>query len=180
MQITVLSDGFPPWDRGGEQKIAARLAEGYAERGHEVGGVTDRWEAGWATANGAAVRTLWTPKPRSILPYLTFNPFVVRSVERALDAFGPDVAHAHNVHYLSNAAVRAATNHGPVVKTYHDAGTVSYGERATWTTRRRVGPSRPPITRSARGDNFCGRDGDTTRSGTTGIDKPSIAISNPA
>lgn len=99
----MLSDGYPPWERGGAQKIASQLAEGHRERGHEVGvltGVTDRTEAGRATANGVEVRTLWTPKPRSLFPYLTlYNPFVVRKVERA-----------------------------PVVKTYHDAGTVAYGD----------------------------------------------------
>ncbi|WP_435179259.1 glycosyltransferase family 4 protein [Halorussus sp. AFM4] len=132
MRIAVLSDGYPPWERGGAQKIAAQLAEGYRDRGHEVGVVTavaDRSDAGRATAGGVRVRKLWSPKPRAILPYLTlYNPFTVRKLGRALDAFAPDVVHAHNAHYLSNAALRAAADRAPVVKTYHDAGTVSYGE----------------------------------------------------
>ena len=132
MRIAVLSDGYPPWDRGGAQKIAAQLAEGYRDRGHEVGVVTaveNRSDAGRATANGVRVRRIWSPKPRAILPYLTlYNPFVVRKLGRALDAFDPDVVHAHNAHYLSNAGLRAAAERAPVVKTYHDAGTVSYGE----------------------------------------------------
>jgi glycosyltransferase involved in cell wall biosynthesis len=132
MRVAVLSDGYPPWDRGGAQKIAAQLAEGYAERGHDVAVVTavaDRTDAGRATPSGVPVRNIWSPKPRSVLPYLTLhNPFVVRKLGRALDAFDPDAVHAHNVHYLSNAGLRAAAERAPVVKTYHDAGTASYGE----------------------------------------------------
>ncbi|MFC4449627.1 glycosyltransferase family 4 protein [Halorussus aquaticus] len=132
MRIAVLSDGYPPWDRGGAQRIAAQLAEGYDDRGHEVAVLTAverRADAGRATANGVAVRKLWSPKPRSVLPYLTLhNPFVVRRIGRVLDAFDPDAVHAHNVHYLSNAGLRAAARRAPVVETYHDAGTVSYGE----------------------------------------------------
>ncbi|NEU56559.1 glycosyltransferase family 4 protein [Halorussus sp. MSC15.2] len=132
MRVAVLSDGYPPWDRGGAQRIAAQLAEGYDERGHEVAVVTaveNRADAGRATTNGVAVRKLWSPKPRSVLPYLTLhNPFVVRRIGRVLDAFDPDAVHAHNVHYLSNAGLRAAAERAPVVETYHDAGTVSYGE----------------------------------------------------
>lgn len=132
MRIALLSDGYPPWDRGGAQKIAAQLATGYADRGHEVGVVTavaDRKEAGRATSNGVPVRRIWTPKPRSVLPYLTlYNPFVVRKLGPTLDRFDPDVVHVHNAHYLSNAALRIAAERAPVVETYHDAGTVSYGE----------------------------------------------------
>ena len=132
MRIALLSDGYPPWERGGAQKIAAQLAAGYRERGHEVvvvTAVTERSAAGRATANGVDVRKLWTPKPRAVLPYLTVhNPFAVGPVGRALDGFDPHVVHAHNAHYLSNAALRSAARRAPVVKTFHDAGTVSYGE----------------------------------------------------
>lgn len=132
MRIAVLSDGYPPWDRGGAQRIAAQLAAGYRDRGHDVRVVTaveDRSKAGLAVADGVPVRRIWTPKPRRVLPYLTlYNPFAVRKLGRTLDAFDPDAVHVHNAHYLSNGAIRAAARRAPVVKTFHDAGTVSYGE----------------------------------------------------
>lgn len=143
MRIVVLSDGYPPWDRGGAQKIAAQLADGYRDRGHAVGVVTavaDRSDAGRVTAGGKPIWKLPTPKPRSVLPYLTLhNPFVAEGVGRALDAFDPDVVHVHNAHYLSNAAIRAAAERAPVVETFHDAGTVSYGELAGYVERRDPG-----------------------------------------
>jgi glycosyltransferase involved in cell wall biosynthesis len=140
MRICLFSDGYPPWDRGGAQRIAAQLAEGYAEHGHEthvVTTVTDRSEAGRSVENGVVVHRLWTPRPRSLLPYLTVrNPLIDRALPDVLVDVAPDVVHAHNVHYLSNACLRIADEHGlPIVKTFHDAGTVSYGELTTVAER---------------------------------------------
>ncbi|RBI62209.1 hypothetical protein DMJ13_10020 [halophilic archaeon] len=132
MRVCLLSDGYPPWERGGAQKVAAQLAEGYVRRGHDasvVTTVTDRDAVGRSTENGVAVHRVWSPRPRGLLPYLTLhNPAVAGPVERLLDRLAPDVVHAHNVHWLSNAALRAAAERAPVVKTFHDAGTVAFGD----------------------------------------------------
>lgn len=137
MRICLLSDGYPPWDRGGAQKIARNLAEGYAARGHEVDVITTvadreyagRDDCGRDVGDGVTVHRLYAPRPHALLPYLTVhNPFVARDCARALDRVDPDVVHAHNVHWLSNASLRAAARRAPVVKTYHDAGTFAYGE----------------------------------------------------
>ncbi|GAB3670260.1 glycosyltransferase family 4 protein [Halopiger thermotolerans] len=133
VRICLLSDGYPPWDRGGAQRIAAQLAEGYAERGretHVVTTVTDRADVGRSVENGVVVHRLWTPRPRRLLPYLTVrNPLIERSLPDVIAAIAPDVVHAHNAHYLSNASLRIVDERGvPLVKTFHDAGTVSYGE----------------------------------------------------
>ena len=133
MHVCVLSDGYPPWEDGGAQKVAAQLATGYRDRGHDVSVVTTVAEPGETdvgTVDGVAVHRLHTPKPEPLLPYLTVhNPFVAGDVGRALDRVAPDAVHAHNAHWLSNASLRAAGERDlPVVKTFHDAGTVSYGE----------------------------------------------------
>ena len=140
MRICLLSDGYPPWERGGAQRIAAQLAEGYAERGHETHVVTtvpDRGETGRSVVDSVVVHRLWTPRLRSALPYLTLrNPLVERSLPDLLVDIAPDVVHAHNVHYLSNASLRIADERGlPIVKTFHDMGTVSYGELTTVAER---------------------------------------------
>jgi glycosyltransferase involved in cell wall biosynthesis len=132
-RICLLSDGYPPWERGGAQRIAAQVAEGYARRGNEVAVVTtvpDRGDVGESTVGGVRVRRVWTPRWRRILPYLTVsNPVAARATARFLDEFDPDAIHVHNAHYLSNRAVAAAGRvDAPVAKTYHDAGTFAYGE----------------------------------------------------
>ncbi len=139
MRICILSDGYPPWDRGGAQRIAAQVAEGYAERGHDVAAIStvpDREDVGTSVRGGVTVHRLWTPRPRAVLPYATIhNPLVAGECDRRLAEFDPDVVHAHNAHWLSNAALRAAAERAPVVKTYHDAGTVSYGELTGFVER---------------------------------------------
>ena len=134
-RIYVLSDGYPPWERGGAQKIAAQLAEGYARRGNDVTVLTtvaDRSDAGESTVDdgGVRVRRVWSPRWRRALPYLTlYNPFAASGIARRLRAADPDAVHVHNAHYLSNRALAAAgACDAPVVKTYHDAGTFAYGE----------------------------------------------------
>ncbi|MFC6824412.1 glycosyltransferase family 4 protein [Halopelagius fulvigenes] len=152
-RICLLSDGYPPWERGGAQKIAAQLAEGYARRGREVAVVTtvpDRSETGESVVSdaGVGVRRLWTPRWRRALPYLTVsNPLAARGVADFLDGFDPDAIHVHNAHYLSNAAVAAAGEcDAPVVKTYHDAGTFAYGE---YTAHVADAPRNLPVAGSA-------------------------------
>ena len=132
-RICVLSDGYPPWERGGAQKIAAQLAEEYARRGNDVTVLTtvaDRNDTGNSTVRGVCVRRVWSPRWRRGLPYLTlYNPFAAPGVARRLRAADPDAIHVHNAHYLSNRALSAAgACDAPVVKTYHDAGTFAYGE----------------------------------------------------
>ncbi len=148
MHVCVLTDGYPPWERGGAQKIAAQLARGYSERGHRVSAITtvdDRRERGRSREHGVDVHRLYTPKPRALLPYLTvYNPFVVPRCRRLLDRLTPDVVHAHNCHWLSNGAVRAAADGRPVVETFHDAGTVAYGDFTAFLDRVPVGRGRVP------------------------------------
>ena len=132
-RICVLSDGYPPWELGGAQKIAAQVAEGYARRGNEVTVLTtvaDRSDAGDSTVEGVRVRRTWSPRWRRALPYLTlYNPFAAREIARHLNAADPDAIHVHNAHYLSNHVLSAAgAFDAPVVKTFHDAGTFAYGE----------------------------------------------------
>lgn len=132
MQICLLSDGYPPWNRGGAQRVAAQLARGYATRGHDVVVITtvpDREDTGRSVCDGIVIYRIWCPQVRSMLPYLTvYNPLVVGQCRRILKRIDPDVVHAHNVHYLSNGSLRAAASVAPVAKTFHDAGTVAYGD----------------------------------------------------
>lgn len=133
MHICVLSDGYPPWEEGGAQRIASQLATTYRQYGHEVSVITtvpNQTDTGTTTVEDVSVYRIWTPRfPRALAYIRPLNPVVVRPVRRLLADLSPDVVHAHNIHRLSNVSLRLATNQGvPVVKTFHDAGTVSYGE----------------------------------------------------
>lgn len=149
MHIGVLSDGYPPWERGGAQKIAAQLAHAYHTRDHRVSvitTVTDRREVGRSLIDGVDISRIYSPKPRPLLPYLTVhNPFTVPACRRVLDELSPDVVHAHNTHWLSNRVLRAAADGRPVVKTYHDAGTVAHGDFDRFVGRVPIG--RGPVPR---------------------------------
>ncbi|WP_227354117.1 glycosyltransferase family 4 protein [Haladaptatus salinisoli] len=140
MHVCLLSDGYPPWERGGAQKIAAQLARGYAERGHRVSVITTvdaPSDVGRTVLDGVEAYRIYSPRWPTLLPYLSvFNPFVAPECGRLLDLLDPDVVHAQNVHRLSNRSLRLAAERGiPVVKTYHDAGTVSYGELTHFVER---------------------------------------------
>lgn len=135
MHVAVLSDGYPPWEDGGAQRVAAQLAEGYRERGHQVTVITtarDRADDGSTEAGGLPVHRLYSPRPRALLPYLSVvNPLSSPRVGTILGDVEPDVVHAHNVHWLGKGTLVEARRRGlPVVKTYHDAGTFAYGEYA--------------------------------------------------
>ncbi|WP_227374012.1 glycosyltransferase family 4 protein [Haladaptatus halobius] len=148
MHVCLLSDGYPPWERGGAQKVAAQLARGYAERGHRTSVVTtvdSTVDVGRATIDGVDVYRIYSPRWPALLPYLSvFNPFVVPQCGRLFDLLDPDAVHAQNVHRLSNRSLRLAAERGiPVVKTYHDAGTVSYGELTDFVERHPAEGKRP-------------------------------------
>lgn len=133
MRVCVLTDGYEPFERGGAQRVAARLAEGYVGRGHEVTAITTAptlGERGRSVRNGVAVRRVFTPRTDRLLPYLSVcNPYAEMRVGQILDDVAPDVVHAHNLHRLSKRPLRAAADREiPVVKTFHDTGTVTYGE----------------------------------------------------
>lgn len=132
MHVVVLSDGYPPRQQGGAQRIAAQLAEGYRERGHQVDVIATAGQPATdgRTVEGVPVHRVYTPRPRALLPYLSVaNPWTAPRVGRLVDELSPDVVHAHNVHWLSKEAIAQASRRGvPVVKTYHDAGTFAYGE----------------------------------------------------
>lgn len=133
MHICVLSDGYPPWEEGGAQRIASQLATTYRQYGHEVSVITtvpNRTDTGATRVEGVSIYRIWTPRfPRTLAYIRPINPFIVRPVRRLLADLSPDVVHAHNIHRLSNMSLHLATNQGiSVVKTFHDAGTVSYGE----------------------------------------------------
>lgn len=151
MHVCVLTDGFPPWSTGGAETIAAQLARGYRDRGDRVSvvtTVTERREAGSSTVDGVTVARVYSPRPRPLLPYLTvYNPYTVSECRGLLDEFSPDVVHAHNTHWLSNRVLRAAADGRPLVKTYHDAGTVAYGDFDGFVDRVPVG--RGVVPRSA-------------------------------
>lgn len=144
----MLSDTYPPVNRGGAGEVASLVADGLALRGHEVCVVTsgrgaDR-ESARDTARpnappdlkalrlsgrgnaGVSVRRIRTPVPAIARRHLSIlNPVAVAGVWRVAREFRPDAVHVHNVHErLSFASLAVARGGGsrtlPVILTAHD------------------------------------------------------------
>jgi len=130
----VLSDTYPPVNRGGAGEVASLVADGLALRGHEVCVVTsgrgaDRESArdtGGRGNAGVSVQRIRTPVPAIARRHLSIlNPVAVAGVWRVAREFRPDAVHVHNVHErLSFASLAVARGGGsrtlPVILTAHD------------------------------------------------------------
>ncbi|GEC10110.1 glucosyltransferase [Streptomyces spinoverrucosus] len=121
-RIVIGADTFPP-DVNGNANFAHRLAEGLADRGHQVHVVCPATEAGPSTTavNGIAVhrlvshRTPAHPTFRVCLPWQTARP-----AARLLDDIAPDVVHIQS-HFAVCRSLAAAAHRRriPVVATNH-------------------------------------------------------------
>ncbi len=134
VKVLVLSDTYPPVNRGGAGEVASLVADGLAARGHEVCVVTsgrgaDREATGGIGGPGNAgvgVRRIRTPVPAIARRHLSIlNPVAVAGVWRVAREFRPDAVHVHNVHErLSFASLAVARGGGsqtvPVILTAHD------------------------------------------------------------
>jgi glycosyltransferase involved in cell wall biosynthesis len=134
MKILVLTDRYPTHNaRGGAGTVAARLASGFEGSGHDVTVVTTKQER--ATDPGddgqVTIEAVYAPHcPRFRAYYGIYNPSTVTEVGDFLDAYDPDVVHAHNVHeFLSYHTLKlAARRQIPTVLTFHDAMSITYGK----------------------------------------------------
>ncbi|NDB21036.1 MAG: hypothetical protein EB020_09205 [Proteobacteria bacterium] len=134
VRILVLSDTYPPVNRGGAGEVASLVADGLALRGHEVCVVTSGRDADRESARdtgrrgnaGVSVRRIRTPVPTIARRHLSIlNPVAVAGVWRVAREFRPDAVHVHNVHErLSFASLAVARGGGsrtlPVILTAHD------------------------------------------------------------
>lgn len=134
MKILVLQDDFPPRPGGGAGSVSFSLAEGYAQRGHDVFVLATSpnvGDAGERGVTGFRVRTIISKSPGRWRAYRSlYNPSAVAEVKKTLRSFQPDVVHAHNIHaHLSYAALRAAKRYGArVILTCHDVMPFNYGK----------------------------------------------------
>lgn len=134
MNICILSDRFPPHGKGGASRVAADVAAGYRDRGHDVtiiSTVRDESDSGIVDRNCLTVHRVVAPKkPRYRAYYSIYNPTTVPDVRAVLGSIRPDAVHAHNVHeFLSYHTLKLAADKSiPVVLTYHDAMSVEYGK----------------------------------------------------
>ena len=130
MRILVLSDTYPPVNRGGAGEVASLVADGLAAHGHEILVVT-------AGASGSgrpvtrpgtvAIATVVSPVVGIARRHLSVvNPVAVAGVWRLAREFAPEAVHAHNVHerlsFASLLAARggASKHRVPLVLTAHD------------------------------------------------------------
>ena len=134
MKITVMSDGFPPYRRGGAETVAHGITTEYVRQGHDVSVLTTVQttdEVGSETTAGPEIHKVYASYHHRWTAYRgLYNPQSVRAVREILPKLRPDVIHVHNIHrYLSYHCVKVASDLNiPVALTLHDAMSFDYGK----------------------------------------------------
>lgn len=151
MKIAVLQDDYPPHHAGGAGIIAKNLADAYARAGHTVLVVTTVQNsalAGEEIVGDVRIKRFYTSYPGRWRAYLSlYNPQITDKIKQELEAFRPDIVHAHNIHsHLSYHALTVAARSGArVFLTAHDTMLFDYGKSldtkkvracALWRTHR--------------------------------------------
>ena len=134
MKITVMSDGFPPYRRGGAETVAQGITTEYVRQGHDVSVLTtvqtqDR--VGSETTAGPEIHKVYASYHHRWTAYRgLYNPQSIPAVRDILPQLRPDVIHVHNIHrYLSYHCVKVAADLDiPVALTLHDAMSFDYGK----------------------------------------------------
>jgi glycosyltransferase involved in cell wall biosynthesis len=136
MKISILSDDFPPYTKGGAGIIAGSLARELAKRGHEVLVITsvqDSALVGSSQEEGMRIERLYSDYPQRWRSWRSlYNPSTVKHIRRLLAEMDPEVVHAHNVHYHLSywALYLAKKKSAQVFLTAHDVMTFHYGKLA--------------------------------------------------
>jgi glycosyltransferase involved in cell wall biosynthesis len=134
MKICVFSDDFPPYARGGAGIVAATIARGYVERGHQVVVLTtvqERSVEGTFQEEGLVIERVYSQYPGRWRAWKSlYNSATVPTIKRLLTEIKPDVVHAHNVHaHLSYYVLKLAKQSGArVLLTAHDCMAFHYGK----------------------------------------------------
>lgn len=128
MRLLILIDGFPPYDRGGAERIAYYQAKSFREAGWEVGVVTgvphDRANENFEDDGLVRFPAFTFPRTgagRRLQSAIgaVYNPTAIARVKRAAASFRPDVIHAHVVSSMSLAALTQFPARLPAIITFH-------------------------------------------------------------
>ena len=132
----ILSDRFPPHDRGGSERIAHLHAQGLRRRGWEVavftsfapdptGAVSVADEDGLRVYRSFPLHPLATgeqpgvPDKIAELSFELWNPWMERPLRRAIAEFRPDFLHAHYIPRISFGAFARCEPSLPHLLTFH-------------------------------------------------------------
>lgn len=121
MKILITGSTYPP-ALNGQSVFTANLAEGLAQRGHEVWVATNS-EYGkpyQIDHNGVHIFTISAAEIKFLHSQAYVNLFPQREASRVLDHFTPDILHLHDHYPLSQSLLAAARRRGiPTVGTNH-------------------------------------------------------------
>jgi len=135
-RVLIVSDSFPPHDRGGAERIAYYHAHALKDRGYEVGVLTAHESAPGVRPTvdeeeGVEVFRLLPPYPFSqgqdvsyldkaaMLMLQVRNPWMQRLLADVVRRFAPDLMHAHHVSRLSYGAFARVAPGVPRALTFH-------------------------------------------------------------
>lgn len=133
-RVLILSDRFPPHDRGGAERIAYYHAVGLRDRGYQVSVFTSHEPGGApriADEDGIEVHRMFPIHPFSShdppsaadkavgFPGMILHPGMTRLLRQTCEHARPDLLHAHYIVRISYGAFVRAAPEQPHVLTFH-------------------------------------------------------------
>ncbi len=131
MRILHIVDGIPPAVLGGTGRIVVEVARSQQNKGHEVGILSAATKGtSPATLDGVQLFTIEPGSERMAHYRAVFSRAQERSVLQAIDAFKPDVVHAHTIsRQIGYRWMPAMKRRGmTLIVTCHDVSHISYGK----------------------------------------------------
>jgi len=145
MKILILSDSFPPESKGGADRVAFNLVNGFLKNGHQVFVITtsrSRYTQMELASQDTQIYADKTIKEQICRIYVShyrerwraylslYNPWAIKQVEKIIKEIKPDIVNAHNIHYyLSYYCLKIANKYSKAVfLTAHDVMLFHYGK----------------------------------------------------
>lgn len=131
-RLVILTDGYPPSQQGGAEKMASISALQAVRDGYDVHVLTGADQpAPDRLHDGITVHTIAARIPERWIGWIgLYNPLAIRAVRALLRELKPRIVHVHNVHHrLSWGVLPIARRYAQEVRfTAHDLLSVVYGK----------------------------------------------------
>jgi len=126
--VLILSDGYPPYDKGGAERIAYYHAQALIKAGFRVGVITSQKDDAPASLlpqkeEGVLVYRVFHQKKKiqkvTLVPAMLWNPSMRKKLNGVAKNFSPDIIHAHQIHATSYDAFTNMMPFVPHILTFH-------------------------------------------------------------
>lgn len=135
-RVLILTDRFPPNDRGGAERIAYYHAHGLKDKGYEVAVFTSQADGVPMQSAGVIEDGIRVFRSFSIysgsstsrrtfadklvhFPLMILNPLMEKRLSDIIEKFRPNIIHAHHIPRISYGAFSRAAPANPHILTFH-------------------------------------------------------------